>query len=51
METNKIVKGILENVALHRSLDGYKNAPAEERLAYLESTISALWAVTHTQNK
>ena len=51
METNKIVKGIIENVELHRSLDSYKKAPAEERLAYLESTLSALWAATHTQSK
>lgn len=43
----KVVHGIVENAELHRSLDSYKNAPAEERLAYLESTMSSLWAATH----
>ena len=43
------VAGITENIELHRSLDSYKNAPAEERLAFLEGAMIALWAITHSK--
>lgn len=43
------VKGIVENAELYRVSDSYKKASVEERVAYLESTMNALWAVTHAK--
>lgn len=40
-----IAKAILENTELHRTLDSYKNAPDAEKVAYLEGSFAALWAV------
>jgi hypothetical protein len=44
-----IVHGIVENVELHRSVDSYKKATAEEKVAYLESVMMSLWAATHAK--
>jgi len=44
-----IIHGIMENVSLHRSVDAYKKAPAEEKVAYLEGVLTALWVATHTK--
>lgn len=41
-----IIKGILENASLHRTVDAYKKASDAEKVAYLESTLTALWATT-----
>lgn len=41
-----IIKGILENASLHRTVDAYKKASDAEKVAYLESTLTALWAAT-----
>lgn len=49
MDKLNAVKGILENIELQRCCNSYKNAPAEERVARLESTISALWAVVNSK--
>lgn len=40
-----IIHGIMENVSLHRTADSYKNAPDAEKVAYLEGSFAALWAV------
>lgn len=41
-----IIKGILENADLHRTVDAYKKASDAEKVAYLESTLTALWSAT-----
>ena len=44
-----IVKNILENAELHRTVDSYKNAPDAEKVAFLETIFTALWAVVNTK--
>lgn len=44
-----IVRGIMENVSLHRSVDAYKKAPAEEKVAYLEGVLTSIWVATHVK--
>ena len=44
-----IIHGIMENVSLRRSVDAYKKASAEEKVAYLEGIITSIWVATHTK--
>lgn len=44
-----IIKGILENSELHRTVDSYKKSTDAEKVAYLESTLASLWAATFSK--
>ena len=40
------LKGIVDNVELHRITESYKTASPEEKVAYYEGMFSSLWCIT-----
>lgn len=44
-----IINGILENADLHRMTDAYKKSSDAEKVAYLESTFTALWSAARAK--
>ncbi len=42
------IRGVVENTDLKRSLDSWDKMPAEEKVAYLESTMSSLRSIVYS---